>query len=200
MNFLAHMYLSFGNKEILTGQFIADEVRGNTFSGISETIVEGIRLHRYIDDFTDRHPENLKLRALIRPHLGLLSPVAIDVWYDHMLAREWGQFHELPLSDFIAKSTVALSEMAGHLPEKSTHRLQLMIQHNWLLNYATVEGIHKTFEMMAKRYPFAAKLSLAPKIWSMMQKNIEESFFAFIPDLISAAEMKIACRRTGGTK
>jgi hypothetical protein len=54
--------------------------------------------------------------------------------------------------------------------------------------------------MMAKRYPFAAKLSLAPKIWSMMQKNIEESFFAFIPDLISAAEMKIACRETDGTK
>lgn len=200
MNFLAHMYLSFGDKEILTGQFIADEVRGSTFEGIAMPVVEGIRLHRFIDDFTDHHPENSKLRALIRPHLSLLSPVAMDVWYDHLLAREWPQFHDLPLEDFISESTSALRSMSDHLPEKSAHRLQLMIKHNWLLKYATTEGIQTTFEMMAKRYPFAAKLSLAPKIWSLMQKNIEESFFAFIPDLISAAEMKIACRKTDGTK
>ena len=115
-----------------------------------------------------------------------------------MLAREWTQFHELPLSDFIAKSTFALSEMAGHLPEKSSHRLQLMIQHNWLLNYATIDGINKTFEMMAKRFPFAEKLTKATEIWPLVQKNIEESFFAFIPDLISAAEMKITRRPNDG--
>lgn len=192
MNFLAHMHLSFGNRDLLTGQFIADEVKGSVFEGIAEPIVEGIRLHRFIDDFTDHHPENLQLRALLRPHLGLLSSVAIDVWYDHVLAREWSQFHELPLQDFIAESTNALFMMSHHLPEKSARRLQLMAEHKWLLNYATAEGIHRTFEMMAKRFPFAGRLATAPDIWPVMQKNIEESFFAFFPDLISAAEMKIA--------
>ena len=200
MNFLAHMYLSFGDSKILTGQFIADEMRGNAFIGIDPHIVEGIRLHRFIDDFTDHHPENLRLRALLRPHLGLLSPVAMDVWYDHMLAREWSKFHEMPLHGFIEESTGALSAMSDHMPEKSILRLQLMAKHNWLLNYATIEGIEKTFEMMAKRFPFAEKLAHAPKIWPGMQKNIEETFFAFIPDLISAAEMKIARRNFDGSK
>lgn len=186
------MHLSFGNYDLLTGQFIADEIKGSVFDGIAKPIVEGIRLHRFIDDFTDHHPENLQLRALLRPHLGLLSPVAIDVWYDHILAREWSQFHELPLQDFIAESTNALFKMSLYLPEKSARRLQLMAEHKWLLNYVTAEGIHRTFEMMAQRFPFAGRLANAPEIWPLMQKNIEESFFAFFPDLISAAKMKIA--------
>ena len=200
MNFLAHMHLSFGERSILAGQFIADEIKGSDFQRIDTTLIPGILLHRFIDEYTDHHPHNLQLRALLRPYLGLLSPVAIDVWYDHILAREWCQFHPLPLKDFVEESQSALMEMSALFPEKSTNRLRLMMQHNWLLNYATPEGIHHTFDMMARRFPFAQKLSKAPEIWPLMQKNIEESFFAFIPDLISAAEKKIAGRTTDGSK
>ena len=200
MNFLAHMFLSFNDQDLLVGQFIADEVKGSRFDAISQGWIKGILLHRHIDDYTDHHPVNTALRAQLRPYLGLLSPVAIDVWYDHMLAREWARYHPMPLEDFVQQSLTILDGMSNDLPEKSAHRLKLMIEHNWLMQYATVHGIHTTFLMMSRRFPFASNLSKAPDIWPLMQKNIEESFFAFIPDLISAAEKKIAYGNSDGQK
>ena len=56
MNYLAHLYLSSGNKDLMIGNFIADHVKGNAINNFSDEIISGIKLHRLIDDFTDHHP------------------------------------------------------------------------------------------------------------------------------------------------
>ena len=55
MNFLAHLYLSKNNKNILIGNFIADAVKGKKYKDYSKEIQTGILLHREIDNFTDNH-------------------------------------------------------------------------------------------------------------------------------------------------
>ncbi len=55
MNFLAHLYLSGENEEIIVGNFIADHVKGNRINKYSDGIKTGIRLHREIDTFSDNH-------------------------------------------------------------------------------------------------------------------------------------------------
>ena len=52
MNFLAHLYLSKNNTNIMIGNFIADHIRGNNFNHFSREIQQGIKLHREIDTFT----------------------------------------------------------------------------------------------------------------------------------------------------
>ncbi|MGB7396049.1 MAG: DUF479 domain-containing protein, partial [Pricia sp.] len=56
MNFLAHIYLSFGDDDISLGNFIADSIRGNKFKHLPHRVQQGIILHREIDTFTDAHP------------------------------------------------------------------------------------------------------------------------------------------------
>jgi acyl carrier protein phosphodiesterase len=56
MNFLAHIFLSFGDDEITIGNFIADSIRGNKYDHLPERIQQGIVLHREIDTYTDTHP------------------------------------------------------------------------------------------------------------------------------------------------
>lgn len=56
MNFLAHLYLSESNTNIMIGNFIADHIRGNRFTHLDPEIQQGIKLHREIDTFTDAHP------------------------------------------------------------------------------------------------------------------------------------------------
>jgi acyl carrier protein phosphodiesterase len=52
LNYLAHSYLSYQKTDLIIGNFIADSIRGNQFEGLTDGIIEGIRLHRKIDTFT----------------------------------------------------------------------------------------------------------------------------------------------------
>ena len=49
MNFLAHLYLSKSDTNIMIGNFIADHIQGNKYENFSKEIQQGIFLHREID-------------------------------------------------------------------------------------------------------------------------------------------------------
>ena len=53
LNYLAHIYLSGANEEILVGNFIGDYVKGFELGRYSDLVRKGIILHRHIDSFTD---------------------------------------------------------------------------------------------------------------------------------------------------
>ncbi|MGB5646129.1 MAG: ACP phosphodiesterase, partial [Muriicola sp.] len=103
MNFLAHIFLSFGDKEISIGNFIADSIRGNKYTHLPATIQKGIILHREIDTFTDAHPIHKKSSKRLHPTQGHYSGVVIDVFYDHFLAKNWAQYSEEPLETFVVR-------------------------------------------------------------------------------------------------
>ncbi|MBK7945962.1 MAG: hypothetical protein IPJ85_11965 [Flavobacteriales bacterium] len=67
MNFLGHLFLSGDDPLVITGNFMADAVKGRDLSRFDPRLQEGIRLHRRIDSFTDRsrpvHPGREALRA-----------------------------------------------------------------------------------------------------------------------------------------
>ena len=48
MNFLAHLYLSGEDEELMIGNFIADFIRNREVTNYSEGIQKGIFLHRKI--------------------------------------------------------------------------------------------------------------------------------------------------------
>ena len=56
MNYLAHLYLSGKNEDILIGNFIADSVKGSKYKNYPTEIQRGVVLHRQIDTHTDAHP------------------------------------------------------------------------------------------------------------------------------------------------
>ena len=55
MNYLAHSILSFTNGQ-LVGNMIADFIKNNERENFPLEIQDGIKLHRFIDSFTDSHP------------------------------------------------------------------------------------------------------------------------------------------------
>lgn len=56
MNYLAHFALSGTEEEIIVGNYIGDSLRGVNTKNFSERVQMGIKLHRFIDDYTDHHP------------------------------------------------------------------------------------------------------------------------------------------------
>src|SRR5690606_17104395 len=101
MNFLAHVYLSGDNPKIMVGNFIGDFVKGGRLSErFEKDIARGIELHRAIDDFTDSHAVVLKSKERLRPKYRHYSPVIVDMFYDHILARHWNDYHPQSLPAF----------------------------------------------------------------------------------------------------
>lgn len=51
--------------------------------------------HRAVDAFTDAHPRFQRSRQRLLPEHGRFAPVLIDVFYDHLLARDFAHFHAI---------------------------------------------------------------------------------------------------------
>ena len=93
MNYLAHVYLSGADPDLSIGNFIADQVKGKSYATYPYAIQRGILLHRKIDDFTDRHPLFKKNVRLLFPTFRHYSRVIVDMFFDHFLATQWGEYH-----------------------------------------------------------------------------------------------------------
>ncbi|MBK6633182.1 MAG: hypothetical protein IPG38_01660 [Chitinophagaceae bacterium] len=63
MNYLAHAYLSFNDPEILLGNMISDYIKGKKQFDYPLPVQKGIRLHRFIDQFTDTHAATHELKS-----------------------------------------------------------------------------------------------------------------------------------------
>lgn len=191
MNFLAHFYLSFNDPDLLIGQFIADDVKGKAYGVYPPGIQHGILLHRFIDQTTDSHPECLKIRQLIRPALGLFSPVAIDVYFDHFLAAKWNNFSEISRKDFISKVFTQLERGKEHISPQMSILLTKMKQYDWLNMYESLEGIDEILVQMSRRIRGGHQLALAGAQLRAFFPEVEKAFDSFFPQLIDDTKGKL---------
>src|SRR5450432_2177318 len=100
MNYLAHVWLSFNQPEILVGNMISDFVKGKKRFDFDESIQKGIMLHRSIDTFTDTHNATKKANQFLKPAVGLYAGAFIDIVYDHFLALDKNEFTDESLLQF----------------------------------------------------------------------------------------------------
>lgn len=191
MNYLAHCYLAFGHPELLAGQFIADDVKGGKYRDYPEGVRNGILLHRHVDHFTDTWPGCLEIRALLRPDLGLFSGVALDVFFDHILALEWASHSDEERADFIRNTYSILAGYEDMMTEKRRYIFKKMVEADWLGRYDSIEGISLTLTQMSRRIPSGEILLQAPDLLEKNKKIITEVFKIFFPQLIYATKTKL---------
>jgi acyl carrier protein phosphodiesterase len=192
MNFLAHLYLSGDNVELMVGNFIGDFVKGrNALETFEREIATGIELHRAIDVFTDTHAVVTQSKQRLRPKYRHYSGVIVDVFYDHFLAKNWNVYHNEPLPDFAAKAYTIIKGYDAILPASVKHMLPYMINGNWLVNYANIEGIRQALSGMSRRTPYDSKMDEAAADLSRYYSEFKEEFDSFFPVLASYCHAKI---------
>lgn len=191
MNYLAHLHLSGTSKDVLFGNFIADFVKGREMESYSLAIQTGIKLHRFIDDYTDNHDVVLQSKKRLRPEFGKYAPVIVDMFYDHFLASNWIQFHNIPLDVFVDSCYAHLSTRTVEMPKRSRHMFTYMKAYNWLVSYAHIEGMDKALTGMSRRTSFNSQMEFA----SVALKNDYEFYHAefniFFPLLEDAAKNEL---------
>jgi acyl carrier protein phosphodiesterase len=183
VNYLAHAYLSGDNEELLVGNFIADHLRGNNFKNYSEGVVEGIRLHRKIDTFTDSHPLFKASKRLFYKGFEKYSGILVDIYFDHLLAKNFKQFHSKSLGDFSTEVYKVYAKNESLMPEMSVRFLNYVLKNNVYQTYADLKGIETVLSHLSHRIGHGIALNTSLAQFVEAEGELEENFFTFIPDL-----------------
>lgn len=189
MNFLAHIYLSNDDPEIMTGNFIGDFVKGRNYASIyGKKIATGIELHRMIDEYTDKHETVTRSKSLLRSKYRHYSPVIVDIFYDHFLARFWEKYHPMPLEQYSQKAYKILLSNDAVLPTQVKNMLPYMIKDNWLLNYGSLEGISASLNGISRRTQYDSKMEESIVELETYYDQFKEDFEIFFPDITNHAQ------------
>lgn len=183
MNFLAHIYLSGNDENIIIGNFIADAIKGKKYLNFPPEIQKGILLHREIDTFTDSHPIVHQSTAKLHSKYSHYSGVIVDILYDHFLAKNWDQYHSVQLADFVQRFYALIKKNFKDLPARIQRLTPYMIADNWLLSYATVEGIGRILAQMNIRTKGIANMDQAVKELEEYYDDFENEFTLFFEEV-----------------
>ncbi|MEB8328983.1 acyl carrier protein phosphodiesterase [Flavobacteriaceae bacterium KMM 6897] len=190
MNFLAHIYLSFGNEDITIGNFIADSIRGNRHKHLPINVQKGIMLHRAIDTFTDSHPTVRMSTKRLHENYSHYSGVIVDIFYDHFLAKNWERYSDTPLDVFVERFYDLLEENYDILPDGVKHMMPYMISDNWIYNYSNLDGISRVLSGMNRRTKNKSKMNFAILDLETHYIDFEKEFFVFFDELITYSKQK----------
>ncbi|MEO8086551.1 MAG: acyl carrier protein phosphodiesterase [Bacteroidota bacterium] len=176
----------------MIGNFIADFVKGKKKDDYPDEIRIGIELHRFIDNFTDHHAVVLNSIRRIHERQEKYSGVVIDILYDHFLAANFSAYSEIPLQEFSQRTYAVLKANWEVLPTGVHHFLPFMIERNWLLNYATVDGIGRALTGLSGRVKYDNRMDEAVQDLQENYTELEADFKTFFPELVNGVAERLA--------
>ena len=191
MNFLAHIYLSGENELLKIGNFMADSIRGSQYLSYPNDIQKGVLLHRHIDSFTDFHPIYRKSKHRLHEKYGHYSGVIMDIMYDHFLAKNWNAFSEIPLEKYATSFYELLQKEESLLTERTKNMIPYMIAQNWLVSYASLEGLETILFQMDYRTKHRVNMPEAINELKQFETEFETEFFAFFEELQLSCQQKL---------
>lgn len=171
---------------------MADGIRGNDYLDYPEGIQKGVVLHREIDTFTDSHPIFRQSKHRIQQKYNHYSGVIIDLYYDHFLAKNWSKYSATPLAEYVSHFYELLQQNQSLLSPRTLKICPIMIAQNWLLDYATFEGISKILVQMDHRTKMKSNMSEAPSELLADYDLFENEFTLFFDELILFSDKKKA--------
>ena len=182
MNYLGHLYFSNDDLQLMQANLFGDFVKGKDLSFFPEKIQEGIILHRKIDSFIDQHPSVKDLFHVLYSDLPKVSGIAVDLYFDHLLAVHWNQFHTREIDVFINEFYTSVDMSTDYYSPKFQTLLSNMKEYNWLYWYRFPEGLRKACDGVSRRLSFPNELVNAPAIFEKHKFAIEKCFFEYMED------------------
>jgi acyl carrier protein phosphodiesterase len=184
LNYLGHLFLSDKNLNLMLGNLLGDFVKGSKFIGISDDLQKGIILHRKIDMFIDHHPLILDLQSEINDDLPKVSGIAIDLIFDHLLAKKWSNYSREPLHEFLNNFYDYALKYEQPLPENYRVFLHRLKEHNFILQYIEPYALDKSSEFLSNKLSFPNKLKETRTVFENNQLRFQETFDLFMKEAI----------------
>ena len=170
---------------------MADGIKGKKYLNYPEDIQRGILLHRWIDSYTDSHPIVKQSTKRLHHKYGHYSGVIVDILYDHFLAKNWQDYHHIPLTQYIDNFYALLQDKHELLTTRIQKMMIPMMKQNWLLSYASLEGIETVLYNMNIRTKRRVPMDEAIHDFKENYDLFQAEFEAFFEELRAFAKAKL---------
>lgn len=184
MNHLAHLFLSTEDPHHRAGAFAADLVKGRLDGRFPEGLAAGLRQHRRVDAFVDRHQAMDLLRSSLEPRFRRYADVLFDVAADRILALEWGKWSAISFEAFSRGVYRDLSAPQPFLPASFAALCDRFRQRDGLSWTTEPEYVSRTLRFLSGRMRRENPLGEAAIEIDRCQGLFEQTFEVVWPDTV----------------
>ncbi len=188
MNFLAHLHIAEHSQSSLLGNLLGDFVKGDPQGKFDDQIVQGVRLHRFVDAYTDSHQLILQSKQLFPNGHRRFAGIALDMFWDHCLARDWQNYHDLTLKDFCDYAEQTVNGTQASLPEAFVRTNSLMWKGRWLESYRELDNIEYALQRMSLRSSRMGKLAECYPYLEQNYASLNQVFSTLYPQILNASK------------
>jgi acyl carrier protein phosphodiesterase len=190
MNVLAHALLASPDPELMLGSLIGDFVRGRIDPALPPNVRAGVALHRSVDAYTDSHEDVAAARRLFAPPFRRYAGILLDVWFDHLLARQWARFGEGDLADFSDRVRALLAVNPELVPERMRSFAAYLGANDLPAAYRHTAMIGNVLHGMSHRLSRANPIADALPVLVALRAPLQERSEAFFPELRNFASIE----------
>jgi len=183
MNHLAHTWLAGDDELLRLGGLMGDFVHGQPDPALPAGVIAGIRLHRAIDVYTDSHPEVLEARTLLPAPFRRYGGILLDMWFDHLLARDFPRWSKQALVPYAADVRALLYRHEALLPPGLLRFRHYMEAHALPAGYARPEELGAAFDGISQRLRRANPVAESMPVLQALERPLQVRFEAFFPQL-----------------
>jgi len=191
MNFLAHLLLSGSDPDWRAGGFLGDFIRGPLTGERPAAIERGIALHRHVDASSDHHAAVLEAKRLFPRPYRRWAPVALDVLFDHFLARDFQRFSRQPLDAFSHECYGQLDARREHLTVPASRFLDRMAEVDLLTAYARRDSVTRALQHLSGRARGDNPLAAMDPTLTALEAELQTAFERLMPDLLHSTRTRI---------
>ena len=188
MNYIAHIHIGFHTQTSLLGNFLGDFVKGQISDTLPQSLIEGVIIHRKVDQFTDQHPHIIKLRQAFPDSLRRVSGIVIDVVFDYYLLKHWHRFSPQGAHQVLSEFYQQLAEFDAIEHAHFKHLRHSLIRSQWLIDYQSRLTCLRAFKAIEQR--LRHKIIFAQQAYDFVEKQnalFEDTFISFYPELLQYA-------------
>jgi acyl carrier protein phosphodiesterase len=190
MNYLAHFHLAGNDPGFIVGALLGDYVKGPIAKQYSAEFLNGIILHRRIDQFSDTHSVQQTVNKIFPAEFRRYNGIIFDMLCDYFLSNNWPQYDQRQLEDYSANIYQILNDHQHLLPTNAKAFSLRLQQYDLLCAYKNRATIEKTLNSIGNRLSKANPLTeLSHNFWARSEE-LEENFHSFYQQLLSYSQQQ----------
>jgi len=166
----------------MVANLFGDFCKGKSYLNYPIEIQKGVLLHRAIDSFIDNHPAVREIRKKLYAPLPKVSGIAIDLYFDHLLAKNWQMFHHRTLTDFLVLFYNHTLNTELTYPCDFLRFIKKLRESKWMNYYASEFGFQKSCEGVSRRLSFDSELINAPSLIAPYKNDLFDAFKSYMKD------------------
>ena len=189
MNYLAHILLSGDHPGHQVGGLLGDFVKGPLLGLRPIAIEQGIWLHRQLDAWFDRQPGFKRAQERLGKRHRRVSGIALDLIFDHFLARHWQDYHHQPLELFTTNFYQHLSGVNAYLPANAKRFLAYSQKADILAGYIEFERLQVILQRMDERRQRPLGLAQTYAALEAQYRPLLTDFLQLMPLILAQSEI-----------